>query len=75
MKDSKTKMSETMRKAIYSVINPDDKEGCIKVLRDAVEEFISAYYCDKPHNQLVFNACLANILMDILMENKKEVSE
>lgn len=69
MKEFKIKMSETMRNAIYSVIKPDDKEACLKTLREALDEFISAYHCDKLHARMSFNACLVNALMQILMED------
>ena len=69
MKEFKTKMSESMRNAIYSVIESGDKEACLKILREALEEFISAYHCDKVHARMSFNACLVNALMQILMED------
>ena len=75
MKEFKIKMSETMRNAIESVINPDNKEECVKVLREALEEFISAYHCDKLHARMSFNACLVNVLMNVLLEDSKEVSK
>lgn len=68
MKEFKIKMSETMRNAIYSVINPDNKEECFNTLCQVFDEFKNAYHGDKLHARLAFNSCLVNVLADILSE-------
>ena len=66
MKEFKIKMSETMRKAIESVINKEDKEACLKILDEAIDDFKIAYR-DKLRARIAFNACLVNELMKILL--------
>ena len=61
-------MSETMRKAIESVIKKDDKEACLNMLGDALDEFKIAYR-DKLHALIAFNSCLVKELMKILIED------
>lgn len=69
MKEFKTEMIETMRNSICSVIKPDNKEACLKTLREALDKFVSAYHGDKLYARMSFNACLEKALMQILTED------